>query len=505
MNLWGAAHRFATELRAWLLRRASAGVWLAGAAMLAVLLWSAVDPFGIRRRLDWMVEDQFLKTRRPAPVHHDLLQISIDDHAAEQLGFPVPRYKLARALRQLRSLGARTVLVDVLFSESHPEPAQDEARRWLVPPKSLFDESLPELAEYFAEDNVLARAMADVQSLVVPFHLRPPEPSTPATDELLDRVVAALADRPTLTTGDLATQLKAPIESVSRTFDRALDRALDRLAGQAIARNPDATSDAIFSEIAPGDAPDPYLLNSFARSFDRFRSLRELERKATASVGDAGSAAAGLIASDDPQTPRLNFVVAAGSLGFMDATLDADGSLRSLPLVARWRDRLVFHQALLAATGYLGRAATELTLVDGGLRSRDETLHIPLDRHGRLAINWPMNRRRDWVAAIPQLSLADLTKLDSFEFDVLVARHELRQSVGVMAQFAQDGLGWNTHFQNILAAYEAGRFDEAARLEGEFEPGLKQVPELPDVRPAIETASMSPTPPDDAPPEPPLI
>jgi class 3 adenylate cyclase/CHASE2 domain-containing sensor protein len=486
-----------------MLRLASAGVWVTVGGVLAVLVWAAVDPFGIRQRLDWMVADQFLKTRRAAPVHEHLLQVSIDDHAAEQLGFPVPRYKLARALRQLRQLGARTVLVDVLFSEPHAEPAQDEARRWLVPPKSLFDESLPELAEQFREDDVLARAMSEMESLVVPFHLRPPEPSTAAANELLDRMVVALAATPTMTANELATQLNAPIESVSRAMDRAVDRAMERIVRQA-EPGLDANDENGRSSILPGDATDPYLLRSLSKSMDRVRSLRLLEQKATTPGGD-GRAAASLIDSDDPKTPRLDFVVAAATLGFMDAALDGDGSLRSLPLVARWNDRLVFHQGLLAATGYWGRRPSELSLTAGELRSGDGAPHIPLDPQGRLAINWPMNRRRDWAAAIPQLSLADVIKLDSFEFDVLLARHELRQAVALMAQFAQDGLGWNTHFQNILSAYEQGRLDDAARLEHEFEPALKQVPELTDVRAAIERADTTPVPAPNHSPDSPLV
>ena len=84
------------------LRLTSTTSWVV-ISLIAVLAWGTFDPFGIRQRLDWIVQDQFLKRRAPAEIHPDLLQVSLDDYAAAQFGKNDQRHRMARALRQLDS------------------------------------------------------------------------------------------------------------------------------------------------------------------------------------------------------------------------------------------------------------------------------------------------------------------------------------------------------------------------------------------------------------------
>src|SRR5205809_744517 len=119
-------------LRKLLLRWASAGLWFACAAVVCVILWGLIDPFGSRQRADWIVSDQFLRVRQAPPIHDDIYLVEIDDRTVEQYGFPLPRSVLAGTIRQLHQLGARTILVDILFAEPQRKPVLEESETWLM-------------------------------------------------------------------------------------------------------------------------------------------------------------------------------------------------------------------------------------------------------------------------------------------------------------------------------------------------------------------------------------
>ncbi len=474
-----------SRLQGRLLSLAPGGVWLSAAAMAAVLAWGFVDPFGIRQRLDWMATDQLLRSRSAPPVHEGLLQISIDDRAAQQLGFPVPRYKLARVLRQLQALGARTILIDVLFTEPHDQPALDEARRWLVPVKNVVDEARTELGEWFIEDRVLARAMDQAERLVIPFKLEHPE-NAPANEHLTRQLTEIILADPAITPGRAAEKLQANLETVSRRFDWALQAALDRLAHRWLESNPSVEDrDALTAALPQADS-NTYLSDGFVLALNRARSNRLLRQKAARTIEPHERKQVSI--TDDPEMPRHILVAAADSLGFLNAELDSDGTLRRLPLVARWDDRLVFHQALVAVLRHRDLNAADVRLEARSLRAGDSSLQIPIDSTGRLVIDWPMNRRRDWIAAIPQLSIADISKLDGYEYDVTFARHELRKCIAGLDNNAENGVGLALKFTEIQSALDDGRIEDVGNLERDFDEAIKEVFKLPDVSKEIRAA-----------------
>ena len=194
--------------RHFLRRWASEGTWLALAVLGLVALWGWIDPFGLRQRLDWMVADQFYRHRTPPAVHPDLLQVSIDDRAAEDLGFPIPRYYYARALRQLHGLGARAVLMDVLFTDPKNELALPEADRRLIPPTAAVQNE--QLRLKLTEDAVFADALAVVDRSVLAFYLPEPYRSSPRDDKIVQAMSERLAGNLSLAPREIADQLNLP-------------------------------------------------------------------------------------------------------------------------------------------------------------------------------------------------------------------------------------------------------------------------------------------------------
>jgi adenylate cyclase len=479
-----------------LISLAPPGVWLAATAVIVTLAWGIIDPFGVRKRLDWLLEDQLLRSRSAPTMHPDLVQISIDERASDQIGLPLPRSEVARVLRQLNRLGARTVLVDVLFAgPGSTSPAVDEARRQLVP-LQLNDTSL---YEPFLEDNLLAASMAALDRLVIPFNLRRPELDVASAGDLLRRMSHALANDPRLTAEQLAGRLGAPGDVVSRLFDRALAGTLDQYAHRALQERPADDPLQSLAESLPGVQSESYLGTEYLKALDRVRTQAVFQHKAgfTAPQNSERSAFRGLV-TDSPQLPRFAFVSAARMLGFMDADIDFDGTVRRLPLVARESGSFYVHQALAATALHLNVALDGASLGDRLIRVTGVETRIPVDKRGCLTINWPMTGRRNWDTVIPQISVVDLVKLDGYEFDLRFARNELRNCMAGLDQHASGGgVGLALQFQDLAAAYAAGDVERAVAIERDFDAGRDELMKLPDVRAAIEKQRNEPAVADD--------
>lgn len=479
------------DAQQFLRRWASDGTWLAIAVLLVVAAWGWLDPFGLRQRLDWMVADQFFRHRTPPTLHPDLLQVSIDDRAADELGFPVPRHLIARGLRQLQSLGARVVLVDVVFSEPKDEPALAEADRQLIPRAAVVEDE--NLAAQFTEDHVLADAVSQTGSAVLAYYLSVPFRADRSDEPALAAMSRHLLDNPTATAGELAERLRIDTETASRLFDPALRTALGQLAGKTIRENPEITSDEAVTDVfGNADVPAGYL-HRFVRALDRARSESLLEKKGVVGASVSPSEWRKLEQPGEPQLPVYSLANAADWLGFADAELDEDGTLRRLPMVKRLGNKLVFHEGLAGAAVQLGMEPRHFRLESDGLRLHSEKgQRVPLDARGRLVINWPMNARRPWEASIPQISLADLVELDRYDFDLKFARHKLREFVAILDQEAKLDDGWNVHFMNIQKAYKSGDPVSAAKLEQKFDrDGIPVVLEHSVVREALERARLA--------------
>ncbi len=465
-------------------------VRLAALTIGLVAVWGWIDPFGIRQRLDWLVVDQFYRHRTPPAVHPDLLQISIDDRTAEELGFPLPRYLYARALRQLHSLGARVVLVDVLFSDPHDEPAFPEADRQLVPRSSVAEND--NLSAQFSEDHILANALLQLDKLVLAYYLPIPFRTMPGDDQLLSAMSRSLMDNPGAGAPELADRLRIDVGQAQRLLDPALQTAFNRVARDIIRDSPDVTSEAAIAQaFSDRDVPAGYA-NRFVQALDRARAESLLKNKGSLQSDSTKQASTALEVPDEPRLPVYELANAADWLGFADAEEDGDGTIRSLPLVKRSGDRVVFHEALAAALSHLGVAPAKCQLESAAIRCDGSDPRVPLDSRGLMAINWPMNSHRPWNVVIPQISLADLIELDRYEFDLKFARHRFREFVAILDQEAKLEGGWNKQFTSIQAAYKAGELEWAAKLEQQFDrDGIPAILEHRIVRQILEKIKLA--------------
>lgn len=468
-----------------LLRIAGGGTWLSLAVLIAVALWGWIDPFGLRQRLDWMVADQFFRHRSPPALSPDLLQISIDDRAADELGFPVPRHVVARALSQLQSLGARVVMVDVVYAEPRVSTAEEEADRLFIPRATIVSDA--NLAAQFSEDTVLADAVSQIDSIVLAYYLRVPF-QIPLSDEpALASMTRRLIETPTATAAELAERLRIKPETTLRLFDPALRAAFERLAAGAIRDNLEiSTDEAVTKVFGTADVPAG-VMTRFLRALDRARAESLLRHRRVLAVSPA--AAQKLEQSDNPQLPVFPLAQAADWLGFADAVVDDDGKIRRLPMIKHWSNRLVIHEALAAAASQAGHDATHFRLESRGLRLHGKGPLVPLDSRGCMTINWPLNGSHAWDTTIPQISLADLVELDRYDFNVRFAKHKLREYVAQLDRLVPTGELWDRHFESILTAYSAADVQKAVEREEKLDrAGMPRVFAQPAVKDALDRA-----------------
>jgi len=117
--------------------------WVLSAIAL-VIAWGLIDPGDMRQRMDWSLGDRWLAQRTPPELDPDIVLVLEDDVAAAELGQTNARHRRARALRQLRRLGARTVVFDFLLLDAGSDVSfyQDEALYDGLPTRQLVQDTL---------------------------------------------------------------------------------------------------------------------------------------------------------------------------------------------------------------------------------------------------------------------------------------------------------------------------------------------------------------------------
>ncbi len=87
---------------------------------------------GWTQNIERLCLDALFRARGPRDADPRVVIIAVDDAAVVRagertgVGWPLPRRNYARAVRELKALGAQTIAFDVLFSEPGPNPDQDE-------------------------------------------------------------------------------------------------------------------------------------------------------------------------------------------------------------------------------------------------------------------------------------------------------------------------------------------------------------------------------------------
>jgi class 3 adenylate cyclase/CHASE2 domain-containing sensor protein len=504
------------EIFGTLARSAAPGAWLACAALAAVAALALIDPFGLRQRADWLVSDQFLRVRHAPQMHADIYLIAIDDGAVERFGFPLPRSVLAGTIRQLQRLEARTILVDILFTEPQHKPVLDESEAWLLPFGSILSDAelgdrLNELKRNFSEDQVLARAIGSAGSVIIPFSFLSAERQlgsndiTASDDALSEQLISALRRNPALSPVELATQLGQDEKRIRPKFGPALDAAMEQLTSRQLEANPKLVFADLIAATLPDGLEGTVVELSLQRAFDRARAEQMIRTKGSVAIPVHGGQQPKIFA-EQIKPPRSIFTEAAAGLGFADIPLDDDGTLRRLRLATDWSHRLVLHQSLVAALKHHGTKLADARFKSDQIETASGATLIPAEVTSCLNIDWPLDWRRRWSEVIPMISLTDIFSMDQVEADLRLLRHRRREFFKEMAKLVVREQKWQELFDQILMFQRQGRNDDAAQAERTFDlEVIPQIEQLPDILQAMSRAATSDPPGANEPSEPGLV
>ncbi|TVQ55184.1 MAG: CHASE2 domain-containing protein [Phycisphaerales bacterium] len=314
----------------------------------------------------WAIDARFSHApRAPRPLRPEIVHVDIDDGALKSVGrWPWDRAVLADVVEELHRAGARTIALDLLFSEPQENGESDER-----------------LAEVLRDASaILAVRIGDTGA------------ETPggawgrgSGPEEWDRLLDILAQDVRM---DIERALdKAEVSGERRTRAHAdalwiKEHALHRAIGQIEnANNADEfTFEQFLDHVTPGR---PGHLRSFPElrliryRWDQHTAWRSLRPHLRADDHRGGI---------DDAAPTTVIARSADAVGYVNELADADGRKRSfIPKLAAPGGRaLPFGVAAVAK--HLELTPRDVTVTETDLHLADRRLPL---HHGRLWINWP--------------------------------------------------------------------------------------------------------------------
>lgn len=345
---------------------------LAGLGLLLALLLAALDALGLFRGPERRSVDlRAAAMPRPArPMTDRIAHVDIDDGALDRIGrWPWDRATLADAIDELGRAGAKTIALDLIFSEK----------------QRYANGTAPDVDH----DQRFADALGHTHSIVpVVLHEGMTFDDTwthgdgPAE---LDRLMQVLADD--IQTDDPEAAQRAGLSDTRRA--RYLERPLafkKAAAWRAIAQiaPPDWAS---FEEaITPtrsaigGAYPEQPMLRTVWTQHTAWKTLttRLLEPD-------------GHLGTHQDVAPLPLFAARASAVGFVnfESGQDSDGRVRELPVLRQAPGGTVLQFGVAAALAHQGLAPDALEVEGDRLRAGD--VELPL-RDGRLWIAWPTSQ-----------------------------------------------------------------------------------------------------------------
>ncbi|MEE2907417.1 MAG: adenylate/guanylate cyclase domain-containing protein [Planctomycetota bacterium] len=337
-------------------------------AVLVVLLLDFTEVFrGVNERL--VDTQQRLFPRDTGPYNDNIVLVDIDDGSIDRLGrWPWPRTNIADAVTELRKAGARTIALDIEFSnpqEVSCDPVTGDTRDEDAALAASIDSSTI-LSTVLAEDELQLR-WSDAGG----------EP------ESLDHLIEVLSSDITITPEQLPSNLAlSPSDEAAFAANqllikrRAIQRVLARddppssLAGLEVAIVPSRQLHGV-------DYPEQPLLEAAWYQHEGIASAQPF----LATQDDTK------LGSPSDRVPLRNFLDQAGGLGYVNIThRGVDGAIRSIYPAQAIEGGEMLPLGLAAVAHYRGLSPDDIIIEDDTVAIGETTL--PLSQ-GKIWLNWP--------------------------------------------------------------------------------------------------------------------
>lgn len=376
--------------------------FLVGLAICAI--GTALTSTRVLEPLESVFLDLRFRHRPPIEASPDIVHVDIDDDAIGALGpFPWPRSHHGALVRQLRDLGAKVVVLDLVF-------ARKESARFVEERFVVAEEDQRLLDAVRSSGNVVVGYSMDLQQLGL---------SRKLWDALTGMAAvlkgnAAAGDEQLAQAGGLTIEEYIEAEGTLRPL--ALVRAVrERLDG-----NPALTFKDIRAMMLPDEGAYDSDLRALQRAYEAVRAEVALTRKATLGPESEGApSTAGVIEN----AGWLDLIEATHASGHVNAVIDPDGILRRPPLLLERVGRVWPHAGLTAAKVWLeSDGATQVTVERGAggqyffrARLHDEIKRdvlLRMDERGTVLVNWTsLNKPPDGFRRISYAGIYNLWSL----------------------------------------------------------------------------------------------
>lgn len=373
-------------LKRWLIQR-RLGLSV-GLAVTAVAV--AAHLSGWTQRLEWMLYDTLVRHASTVPAAGHILHVDIDDDAiARYASWPWPRDTQADLVRTLSELGARRIVMDLVWTEPKPP----EIRAADLDRYADIEGTVERIGRLSAEnvaypDDELAAAIAAAGNVHLAMycmnHTEPPGGP-------LETGIAHLLHRDfSLTAEAIADRLGTHVDDVAAALPRVKRRVARELVADRMNGDPPPTARQIHESLLP--TPFERLTadrEDLLAAYHRELGLRNLiAHGVPVPQGLRGK----LPVIEDVNPPVYKFTAAGSRTGFVNFQPDRDGVLRRIPLLYEWNGRLIEQLGFTAARDELGIEPEDLSIEGSHLliaaRGLRPAMRVQLDENGCMLINW---------------------------------------------------------------------------------------------------------------------
>ncbi len=354
---------------------------------------------GIFNRIELLSIDFRFKYFNFIKDSHQLAIIGIDDSSLESVGdWPWPRTYIGQILRSVKGLGAKVILVDLIYRKRKDTPVNVGQEKPLT------------------EDEYFAQCIESANPVVLAFFFEQPQ---------LDKDTYKLVDYLTKDFGlsdvELAEKSSLPIGKV-KTRSATVRRIVARKIIIDMLRNrPEVEFNDIVEKFNIKDKSRlaelmPIIKNSYLYA----KSYLLISRKSGwRVVGDLPSSVRKIGFPIQMTIPVLNLTRATDDFGFVSFKRDIDGKIREVQLLAHYDDKIYRQFALAGFMEAMEVKPEKVKLGEQGVLIESNNsvyVHIPLVDKGKLIVNWyapTQNWQRSFNAMIPAAVVLDYaTKID---------------------------------------------------------------------------------------------
>ncbi|WP_428770677.1 CHASE2 domain-containing protein [Treponema sp. HNW] len=357
---------------------------------LGVLMLTALGSVtGLFEKLDLRMYDILLSIKPATPERDDILIVAIDDASIGEMGtFPWTRDILADALIRMRELGAAGAVFDI----EYVSPSQHG-----IDP--VVESALPQ--RFSESEQNIAALIQDLSAAVARGDLPPAYVPETAQELIQSYVSPEFADLEHAVVGKLARDNDMYFAQAIHFFGNTW---LTINAGDMGITVSEELEEYVRSNVLLNNVTAPSGL--IAHENDIFLSQQQLTRKMTPAL--------------------LVLMQPAQGAGFTNVVLDSDGTRRRIELLHETEGQYIPQLMLapllkLLQTDTLVRTKNTLTIKNALYPDAAERVdvHIPLDEHGRMLINWIPDNFRNSFKNESMLFLHDLDKKEKTIVSIL--------------------------------------------------------------------------------------